>query len=158
MEELTTLLKAKEDLKTKLRKGEMVICPCCTQVAKVYKRKISSSSAYALIILSKKKVKGEFHLERTLVELDLLKLVRSDFPKLRYWGLIGTIESKREDGSSRNGFYRITEAGRLFIENKITLPKYMHVYNNKAFKSSGERITILDCLGEKFNYNEIINL
>lgn len=155
--EVKTIHQAKEELKNKLRKGEMVICPCCSQTAKVYKRKISASSAYALIILSQK-VKGEFHLEKTLIELDLLKIVRSDFPKLRYWGLIYALEGKREDGSSRNGFYRITESGRLFIEAKTTEPKYMHVYNNKAFKSSGDRVSIIDCLGEKFNYQEIINL
>jgi len=85
-----------------------------------------------------------------------LKTVRSDFPKLRYWGLIQALDGKREDGSSRNGYYIITEQGRMFVQNKISLPKYMHIYNSVALKNSGEFVKITDCLGEKFNYEELM--
>jgi len=157
MEYSKTLIDAKNELKTKLREGKLVTCPCCNQKAKIYRRKISSNVAYGLIVLAKKYY-GEFHLEKTLIELDLLKIVRSDFPKLRYWGLIIALEGIREDGSSRNGFYSITEQGRVFIQGKISLPKYMCIYNNKAFKSTGGFVSIKDCLGEKYDYNETMSL
>ena len=147
-----------EEAKNELRKTlntTGAICPCCNQFTKIYRRKISCNSAYGLIILSQK-VSGEFHLEQKLCELDLLKIIRSDFPKLRYWGLIQPLEGKREDGSNRNGYYIITEQGRMFAQNKISLPKYMHIYNNVALKNSGEFVKITDCLGDKFNYEEIM--
>lgn len=159
MEDTKTLLEAKNELKTKLREGKLVTCPCCNQKAKIYRRKISSNVAYGLIVLAKKYY-GEFHLEKTLIELDLLKIVRSDFPKLRYWGLISAMEGTREDGSSRNGYYTITEAGRMFVMNKISMPKYVYIYNNKPLNKSGssDRVKITDCLGEKYDYSEMMSL
>ena len=150
--------KTLEEAKAELRKTlntTGAIYQCCNQFTKIYRRKISCTSAYGLIVLSQK-VSGEFHLEQKLCELDLLKTVRSDFPKLRYWGLIQALDGKREDGSSRNGYYIITEQGRMFAQNKISLPKYMHVYNSVALKNSGEFVKITDCLGEKFNYEELM--
>ena len=138
------------------KKEKQVECPCCQQTIKSYKRKISGATARGLIIISKS-IEGEFHLEDTLKELDLLAACRSDFPKLKYWGLITQLQGKRADGSSRNGHYRITEAGRMFINNKHSIQKYMHVYNGEAFKSSGEYMFIKDCLGEKFSYEELIS-
>jgi hypothetical protein len=138
------------------KKGKQVACPCCEQTVKSYRRKISGSTARALIIISKN-IEGEFHLEDTLKNLNLLAECRSDFPKLRYWGLIAQLQGKREDGSSRNGHYRITEAGKMFIRNKHSIQKYMHIYNNEPFKASGEHMYITDCLGEKFSYEELIS-
>ena len=138
-----------------LNKGG-AICPCCQQFTKVYKRKISGSSAYGLVRLYQKYGKKEFHLERALKELNILKIVRSDFPKLRYWDLIIQHKGKREDGSSRNGYYNITDRGVLFIFNHTKVQKYAHIYNNLRFQSSGDLVLINDCWDEKFDYNELM--
>jgi hypothetical protein len=138
------------------KKDKQVNCPCCNQNVKSYRRKISSSTARSLIIIFKN-IDGEFHLENTLKKLNLLADCRSDFPKLKYWGLISPLKGKRSDGSSRNGNYIITEAGRFFINGKHSVPKYMHIYNGECFKSSGDNVFIKDCLGEKFSYEELIS-
>ena len=69
-------------------------------VVKSYKRKITSSMAYALIIISKSVNNSEFHLQDTAISLKLNTRMVADFPKLRFWGLINQHQGKREDGGS----------------------------------------------------------
>lgn len=54
----------------------------------------------------------------------------------------------REDGSKRNGYYRIT--GRwdlMFAECKLTVPKKVVLLNNKFEGFEGEEINIKQALG-----------
>lgn len=147
---------AKDILRTKLEKG--VNCPCCQQFVKSYRRKITSTMAYGLIMLYEKHGLSEFHLEKSLIESNLIKTVRSDFPKLRYWKLINQLAGKRNDGSSRNGYYQITDHGLQFVKDMIDVEKYIYIYNNTPYKkSSDEFISIKDALGQKFNYDELVN-
>jgi len=157
MDDNLTIKQAKEILRKHLE-GKGGLCPCCGQFTKAYKRKITSTMAYGLIKLNQA-VNGEFHLEDKLKELDILKIVRSDFPKLRYWGLIRQLEGKRDDGSSRNGHYEITSLGRKFVNNEVSLPKYVFVYDNSPYKRThDQQVKITQCMGSKFDYNEIMNI
>jgi hypothetical protein len=156
-----TLQEAKDEL-YKTLDNEGATCPCCKQFVKSYKRKVTSAMAYSLIILNKHNPKTgetpkEFHLQDQATNLKLSIKMVADFPKLRYWGLVVQLKGYRDDGSSRNGKYYITDKGIKFIKKQETIVKYMHVYNNKHYKSSGKIVNILDCLGSKFNYNEIIS-
>lgn len=152
-----TILETKKYLKQNLHKG--ITCPCCNQFVKAYKRKIRHSLAYGLINLFMIHETNEFHLEDELRRLDLKNIVRSDFPKLRFWNLIEKIKGKRDDGSSKNGFYKITQLGRRFVFNEVAIPKYIFLQNNELITPLDDDIELVkieDCF-EKYNYNEMFN-
>lgn len=142
----------KEDLK----KG--IICEHCGQFAKLYYRTITSAMAYALILMHKKGDEDYFHIENYLKEMNCPPAIRGDVPKLRFWGLIEPKVEDREDGSNRNGYYRITRQGIKFVNNQLTIPSHVKIYNNKFYGYESEKfVGITDCLKKKFNYNKLMN-
>lgn len=155
---ITTISGAKVFLEQNRNEG--VVCPCCDQVVKMYKRKLNSAMAIALYQIFKASKADDYdyiHVENTLNNLpNLPASIRGDFPKLRFWGLIEPLVEKREDGSNRNGMYRITMAGVNFIWGKSTTYSHVFLYNNTAQGFSNEMVTFRDCLGSKFNYDELM--
>jgi hypothetical protein len=138
-----------------------VQCPCCDQYVKVYKRPINSSMAYALIIMDRyyndHPVDEWLHVEDYLKRFSgIPAAIRGDFHKLRYWGLIEAKQDTRDDGSKRNGFYRITEKGRQFVRDRETVPSHVLICNKEVLGFGERVITIKDALGVKFDYNELM--
>jgi hypothetical protein len=132
------------------------ICPCCGSFCKTYHRKLNSSMTQVLILIYKSCKLDYFHVENMLKSLNKGDL-RADFHKLRHWGLIKKKVENREDGSARNGFYRITPAGIMFVEGKITVRETILIFNNEFKGFEGENINIYQALGNKFDYNKLMN-
>jgi hypothetical protein len=152
-----TVKEAKDYLRVEANgKGET--CPCCTQFVKVYKRPLNSSMCKALILIYKHSVNGAdfIHVEKMLKEESCEASVRGDFPKLRFWGFLEPMEEAREDESCRNGMYKITENGRLFVEEMIIAPTYVKVFNNRYMGSSKEMTTISKAIKNKFDYKQLM--
>lgn len=139
-------------------------CPCCQQFVKLYRRRLGSSMARALVHLHR-------HLERPGTEdkwvhlptyLTKNRLPRSDEAKLVHWGILESLRADRDDGSSRNGYYQITELGKKFVKNEIRVPKYIWIYNQSVYGFSDgqarplETISIIEALGAKFSYRELM--
>lgn len=138
-----------------MEEGEIVACPCCLRRARIWKRKINTSMARALITLTIHTSHEEYvHLFQFLVDH---KVQHSDAPLLRHWGLIKELEGKKEDGNPRNGHYAITEKGRVFVHNASNAAKHVLLYNNTVLGFTEEQITIREALGDKFNYDELMN-
>lgn len=157
MTNFSTIQQAKDYVKQHINEG--VECPCCTQFVKMYRRKITSSMAYALILIANSGKRDYFHVEDYLKGENCPAAIRGDFPKLRYWGLIEAEESKREDGSKRNGYYKITQKGIDFVQCKIVVPEAMYIFKNKAYNRPMENdsyISIKQALRGKFNYTELM--
>lgn len=137
------------------------ICPCCNQVAKVYRRKLNRAMAYSLICLYR--LSGEadeagfIDVPRALAKHNLVSVLRSrEYQKLRYWGLVEAKGEKRDDGG-KVGKYRITETGRLFVIGNLALPRHVLLYNGAVLEiDRTEKITIREALGDKFNYDELM--
>lgn len=130
-----------------------VACPCCTQFAKVYRRKIHSTMARDLITAHGRMGLDPFHVPT------LLRRAASagDFAKLAYWRLIVEIPGVRDDGSTRVGWWRITDDGRLFALNQLRVPKYARIYDGRLIElDASDTVTIRDALGERFNYEELM--
>jgi hypothetical protein len=153
---METIKEAKQFLKANYKEGTK--CPCCGQSVKLYKRTITSAMAWGLIIFDKKSLTNDFyHAENIFKDVDgLPSSIRGDFPKLRFWGLIEKYEGDRDDGSPRNGLYRITSKGKSFVRNRYSVPRHAYTYNNKLRKIEGDDITIKDALSNKFNYNQLM--
>lgn len=138
-------------------------CPACTQFVKIYRRKITSSMAYALILLYQyfENNPGQewVHMNDYLNSIEGLPFpVKSgDNAKLRYWDLLEEKPEMRDDKSDRAGYWKITELGRQFVQGEVTVKSHVKVFNSKRYGDLiGEEITVHDALGSRFNYSELM--
>jgi len=155
-----TLEEAKQWLRVRFEDGAS--CPCCHQMVKLYKRKLNSSMAVALVYIYKyfqaNPDKEWLHVPSYLSRIISGATVRGgDWSKLRYWGLIEDQKAIRDDGSDRVGNYRITAAGKTFVGGLCRVPKHVFLYNGGVVKRRDtETISIDEALGEKFSYVELM--
>lgn len=133
-----------------LAKAEGTTCPVCEQTAKVYPYSLASSWAQALIAMYCKGGTGWVHVPD-------LNLPGGHFAKLRFWGLIERKDDERGDeGNPRVGWWRVTVRGEMFVKGRTTVPKKIHVYNNKCVGMTGDPIDIRAALGRRFSYEELM--
>lgn len=129
-------------------------CNCCGSYVKIYRRSFNCNMALALIALYRY-TKGEYvKVEKFLTEHGYQRC--GDFSYLRHYGFIEAKKEKREDNSSRNGFYRITGIGRLFVEAKEKAKEKFLIQNNKLLGFDGNEINIYEALGKKFDYQKLM--
>lgn len=157
-----TLATTLEDVKKYLREKSLegCKCPACAQHVQIYRRTITSSMAAALILLCKLAEDSKyFHLETYLKASPAPASWRGDVPKLRFWGLIEKKEGEKNDGNPNDGFYRITPQGRFFVHGHHAVKTPILLYNNKmiGFAQDCEEVTIKEVLGNKFNYDKLMN-
>ena len=129
-------------------------CPCCSLFVKRYFRSFNSNMALSLLMLYKNRDKGFVHVENILSEMGYKRC--GDASYLQHYKLIVPLVGKREDGSNRNGYYKITGLGILFAENKSTVSEKFIMFKGKNEGFAGEQIGIEKALNKKFNYNELL--
>lgn len=132
------------------KRDEGVECPACGQFAKVYRRSITGASAAALIALHRACGREYGHMPT------ILNRKQADETKMVYWGLIEAQPGERDDGSRRNGWWRVTELGIDFIHENLKVERHALVYDSKCIALEGEMVGIRDCLGEKFDYTQLM--
>ena len=130
-------------------------CECCGRFIKRYRRKLNSNMALTLVHLYRADVKDYIHVENFLINLGFQR--SGDFHKLVLWGLLDKKKGSRDDGSSRNGYYKLNEKSIDFVLGKSKMQEVADIFNGNFEKFEGKEITIKDALGSKFNYNELIN-
>lgn len=150
---------AKAFVQHHLRDG--VTCPTCGQFCKVYRRKLNSTMALALVLIYRffqnNPAADWLHVASFLVQVKRdSSIAGGDVVKLRYWGLLERASGERSDGSDRVGRYKITDVGKQFVEGKIAVPRYVYLYNQLLLRLSEEMTTIRDALGDRFQYDELI--
>lgn len=127
-------------------------CPCCTQHAKVYRRKINAGAARALIVMWQRVGQNWCHVPST----EHLSRVGGELARLRFWALIEESPEPREDGG-RAGWWRLTEHGKQFILDQVRVAKYARVYDGRCLSlDHGEMVGIRDVLGSNFNYSDLM--
>lgn len=148
-----TLGEAKALLRTLVHKGHH--CPCCTQMAKVYKRKLTHAACAAMILLYRRHGRGVGHIPTLAKSLRGIAHQGGYLTLGRYWNLIEESDAQRSDGG-RAGHWRLTEIGVAFVQGQTRVPLYAMIYDGRVTKLKGEMVSIKECLGEKFNYNELM--
>lgn len=143
----TPLGRAKEWLRERVDDGEY--CPLCTQYAKVYRRKINSTMARALIALWRHDARPEF------THGPSLPGDTHELSQFAWWGLIEEEKVKRPDGG-RAGFWRLTNEGEAFVRGQMTVQKYARIYDGRCLGLDGDPVSIQDALGNKFNYDDLM--
>lgn len=129
-------------------------CKCCGRLVKRYRRTLNSNMALTLIHLYKSGKRDWLHVEKFLQESGHPR--SGDFHKLVLWGLLDKMVQDREDGSPRNGYYKLNGKAIMFVENKLTVPKIAKILNGTFEGFEGKEVTIKDCLNEKFNYETLM--
>jgi len=130
-------------------------CPCCGQLCKRYFRKLNANMAVTVIAMFIKKKFGFIRVEEFLRVNGYQR--SGDFPYLVHWGILEKMQGKRGDGSSRTGFYKLTDKGRQFVQGNITVPQTLIFYNGKCEGFEGDEITIQQALGKRFDYRELMS-
>jgi hypothetical protein len=116
----------------------------------VYRRKLNSRMARAAIrIYRSHGIDGWVHLPSVAGD-------GCEGGKLRYWGLLIEEPELREDGG-RSGWWRLTSPGLQFVRREMRVPKYARIYDSRCLGLVGEPVDIVDCLGEKFDYRELMD-
>lgn len=148
-----TLHQARQYLHENWEKPEGVSCPCCGQKVKIYKRTINHSIAAMLIKLYKltRLTNDYVHIK----DLYLDGRRGSDFGILKHRGLI-TQKDNDDPKKKTSGYWRLTAKGQRFVEGREVQQKYISLYNNHFYGYSGPYISIVDCLGEYFDYRELM--
>lgn len=148
LERNVLLVEAQNWLRHQLDEGAK--CPCCTQFAKVYKRKINASMARSLIVMWRAAQLEFQHIPTTVG-------ARSrEEGKLAAWKLIEEEARVRDDGG-RAGYWRVTDLGYQFAHGFVTIPKYAKFYDGRVMGFEGDRVTVRDALGDRFDYDELMN-
>lgn len=144
-----TVEEAKQELRDNWENG--VNCECCGQFVKLYRRKLSSSMARTLINMYN--AKADFN----WVHRNSFKAVSNDYSYLRYWGLIQEKKLEYNSEKKNSGYWGITNKGREFVKGNSRVPSHIRLFNQKFYGFEGKEVTITDCLGSKFNYDELLN-
>jgi len=142
-------------------------CACCDQHVQLYRRPITGTMALILWFLHQydNANPGAYVHVRELIETRMQTLPKrqqaasagGDWCKLRHWGFIEPQPGVRDDGSVRNGYWRITADGKRFADGFIDAPSHAFEYNGAGCGLDGRvRVTFKDALGKKFNFNEIV--
>ena len=150
---------AKRFVADHIREG--VICPCCQQHAKLYKRRLNATKAALLLSLCSVHVRQEA-IEWTHVS-DIpwkgtdARGAGGELAKLELWGLIERKPKDPTNTKSRcSGMWRATKKGIEFALRRLTVPKYVYTYNACAEAFSTVQVTIDEALDKKFNYAELM--
>lgn len=159
----STLAQAKEWLRSRLDDGAK--CPCCSQHAKIYRRKLNSGMAVSLLAFARVtqltnpkdgwlRVPDDF--VQTATVLKVLK--NREYNKLRYWGLLEAhpTDQSLDANTPFTGMWRITELGLKFARAEVEVPESVSIYDNRVMKRATKLTSIQQALGSKFNYAELM--
>ena len=149
-----TLEAAREWLRDQAARGDR--CPCCRQFVKVYRRKLNSGMARALILFYQLDRRGKPG--RWLHWRDANGSIArfcAEYSKLGYWGLLEPKPHAIGEKKS-SGLWRITDAGRAFARNETQVFSHAKLYDSRLLALNGGAISIVDALGKRFNYAELM--
>ena len=133
-------------------------CPCCGQFVKLYKRKLNSGMSLFLIGLYKLSKNNGVRCFKNQIIMRKMNLNTSslDYSIIKHFDLIEE-EIDHETEKKNSGYWKITQKGIEFIEQKIEVPSHVHIYNGKVLGFADTTTNIITSLGNKFSYNELMN-
>lgn len=151
---MTTIIEAKAELRKNFEEG--MTCPCCGQLVKEYRRKLTSAMAQALIAayLWHKRNPGRewFHVSA----FDMSAFRGGDWAKTKLWGLSIEMPNPNDPTKRNSGMWKLSETGKSFVRNRLIVPRYLYIYDNKVTRKSKEMTDIVAALGDKFDYSELM--
>ena len=135
-------------------------CPCCSQLVRVYKRKLHAEMCgylYGLYTLCAKIDRHYTTQEIIQASGHLNRMgVTSNGTLLQHWGLIEKIDISNNAGAPA-GSYRITPTGVMFMEDKLKVPCCVLLLNGIAYGHIDDNLVgVRECMKDSFNYDELM--
>lgn len=153
----TTVDQARRDLLAKLDEG--VVCPCCGQLARRYRRALDGMMAEGLVRLVIKflQTKDWVHVHDIPLGDRDVRAMGGHFALLRHWGL--TIAKERDESTRgrTSGYWKPTAHGIDFALSRRAEPAAVFIYNNTVYGKDSRKILIRDSLDEKFDYLSMVS-
>ncbi len=160
-----TLKIAREKVLNERTSAKGTWCPCCDKFVKVYRRKLNSGIARGIIGLAlahrDTKIWDFVHIDEILKAMTVRKWKHplspiTQIPIARMWGMV---ECRGTDDPTKvsSGYWKLTDTGNDFVYSRTTTSKYIHVFNNALLDLDGEQVSLHDCLGDHFNYQELMD-
>ena len=149
-----TLAESQERFAQNLNNG--TTCPCCGKYGKRYERSINATMVRSLIWLVR--ASGRDRKWVNVAEDAPMHVQRSkQLPTTRLWFLVERKPADPDDASRKtSGIWRPTQFGVDFVNREATVPNKVHEYRGEPESWSGDRVDVLDALGERFNYGELM--
>ena len=152
-----TLVEAREALLFVMEDGG--ICPCCDQFVKRYRRKLNATMARGLIWLVKASGDNLQWIHVNSTGPSWLTNKGGTLATLVHWGLIEEKPKEDKPSASRtSGSWRPTLKGVQFAKNELRVPSHVVLYNDQVEGWSGSEASIVDALGKRFHYGELMSL
>lgn len=144
-----SLAAARQLLASLLDEGQE--CPCCSQGARIWRRRVSSTMAWLLIEMYRRGRRGWVYLP------DIPQKSR-DGTHLALWDLIEEETAVRREDGGRAGWWRVTQAGESFLLGHSTIPKYARTYAGVVLGRFGDSVSIRDCFNARssFRYDDLM--
>lgn len=141
-----------EQARAAVRQGrdDGIVCPCCDQLVKVYRRKINAQMAMAAAWMAKRG-DGDY-IDMTAAPPEILR--NREYSRMALWMLVEA-EPGRKSNGSRRGRWRLTDLGRKFVSGEARVPQSLYVLNGKVVDASRETIAISEVDG--FSLDEVWN-
>jgi len=142
----------RREVEEHLQPGEPAMhCRVCGRYVFLGKHKIDSAMARALVRL----YKYDCHHPGDWMDYRNYR-ARGESRKhslLRHWGLVQRADKKTGPGA---GFWRITERGKAFIEERVQVPAAAHLYNDTCYGFTKRTTGIRHALGNAFDLDELL--
>jgi hypothetical protein len=148
------LSEAKKRFKKQIAEDGMH-CPCCGRWGKVYKYKLNSTIARGLIWMYSVSPSGDWV---NIQERGPKWLLRTkSLSTAKHWGLIERLPNDSDEDVRHSGVWRLTARGIQFVKNRTLIEEHVFIFDDTIVKKSKDMASIIDCLGKKFSYQELMN-
>ena len=131
-------------------------CDSCGGGTKLYRRKLNSGMARALIVLHRYRFDDRWVDLKRLDPL-LVAQIQGDLSKLAHWGLAET-RTGADPEKRDSGVWRITDDGAAFVSQASTVASHVFLRSpgNHIEGYEETRVDIKAALGRRFNYYELM--
>lgn len=142
-----------------------VKCPCCDQLAKIYRRPFNGTMLYALVLIERFSrtspsptdwVHVPSYLSEHATGRMAVAVRGGDWAKLKFWGFLEEKSEVRDDGSDRAGWWRITQTGRAFLHGQFYAPAAFYLYNGECRGFDEGLVLVRDIKSKHFDFNELM--
>jgi len=158
--ENTTLAEWKKYQASELLKGKAVICPFCGQTSSNNTLSLNKTNAICLMVLygiSQKEGDKFYHVKELEEKSHLMAISMNgggDFSRMRHWGFIEEMPKVKKVRTS--GYWRITDRGKEFCENKLSVPKAIMVVSSTVACLTGDPVTIINLFDSPSSYCDLM--
>jgi hypothetical protein len=141
-----TLAEAQEALRAGVEGG--TTCLGCGQHAQVYRRRLNSGMAFALVLLAKEKQaqpQEAYHVRSLLLRHGFHT---GDYCYLVHWNAISRRKPKGEECYPA-GYFRLTSKGFAFALGQKELPAAVYLYGEQVLGFEAKRVGVERALGSR---------